>query len=160
MSSITLNGSRLMQRVGSRTDELGYLHWDASSETCVLWLKDNCGFLGLGGGHIRGGEFASMEDAKSKALSSPSAFIMHWMWLRTSVQDQVADELEKNWDEITSELEGDLKREVVRARVTDYLGRLPVEDLKKWGGKIRDGIIVTALVSLIGTLADCAPSLL
>ena len=98
MSSINMRGGLLTQRVGNRTDELGFLDWDANSGTCVLWLKDTCGVFGLGGGHIRGDEYASMEDGKANALSSPSAFIMHVMWLRNSVKDQIADALERNWE--------------------------------------------------------------
>ena len=119
MSSITWSGNQLIQRVGKSEGELGKVAWDGNSETAVLWLKDTGGVLGAQDAYIRADEFASMCDAKEKAASAPSAFIVHCLWMRNSVRDQVTDVLENKWEAISSELDGDAKRNAIRERVVE-----------------------------------------
>ena len=141
-----------MQRVGNREEELGNVAWDDNSGTVVLWLKDTCGVLGADQGYLRGDEFVSMTDAKAQAASAPSAFIMHMLWMRKSVTDQVTKELEENWETISSELGGDVKRNVVRDKVADYLRALPSKKLKEWSEAIAKGVIIVTLAELIKNL--------
>lgn len=152
MSSITWSGDRLIQRVGKNEEELGKVTWDGGSEMFVLWLKDTCGVLGVDGGYMRGDEFASMADAKEKAAFTVSASIMHWIWIRKSVKDQVSSELEVDWKTISSEIDGDVKRSAVRGMVAKYLDTLPVGDLRKWGKRIAEGTVVGLLIDLIKKL--------
>ena len=85
MSFVTWSENRLVQRVGNSEEELGEVAWDESSGTFVLWLRDTCGVLGAEGGYMRADEFASIADAREKAKSAPSVFIMHLIWMRKSV---------------------------------------------------------------------------
>ena len=152
LSSILWSDDRLIQRVGNREEELGKVAWDESAGMVVLWLKDTFGVLGPERTYIRGDEFSSMYEAREKAASSPSAFLMHCLWMRKSVKDQVADEVDKNWDGISSELDGDIRRKAVREKLAEYFDALPVEELRKWGRRIAEGLAVGVLVDVIRSL--------
>ena len=93
MSTMKWDGNRIMQQVGRGKEELGYIGFDENTKTWVLWLKDTCGVLGLNGGDIRGDEYASDEEAKDKAMGSPSAFIMHYIWIRRVAKRQVIESI-------------------------------------------------------------------
>ena len=154
MSSIHRSEKLLMQRIGNRTDELGYIDWDPNSESCVLWLKDTCGVLGLRGGYIRGESFESEQYAMDNAMSSPSASVMHFLWIRFAVKEEIDDAISENWDEISSELSGNIQRKFVRDKVAEYLNGVSVDELKKWGKKIRDGVVVSAIIELTKRILD------
>lgn len=47
----------------------------------MLWLKDTRDVFGIKSGYVRGDSFPTMEDAKQKAASSTSAFLLHFMWM-------------------------------------------------------------------------------
>ena len=58
MSGMHWRENRLIQRVGDKQGELGY----------VLWLKDHDGvFLNPAGSYVRGDEWATLHEAKEKA---------------------------------------------------------------------------------------------
>ena len=149
MSSINWNGNRVMQRVGNDAEELGYVDLDSNSGTYVLWLKDTCGVLDLSGGYIRGDEFESMSDAKNEAASSPSAFIMHYIWLRRATRNRAIEAVDEHWDEISSQLDGDETKATVSARICEFWNQLPSGEIEKWAGRI---VTVGGLVNLIKEL--------
>ena len=119
MSTIRWQGDRLFQKVGNNVAELGYVALDNDSRTYVLWLKDTCGLLGLS--YIRGDEFSSMGEAKAKAATSPSAFIMHFIWMRSFSKRQITEALEEHWEEISSKLEDGITKDKLR----DTVSKLP-----------------------------------
>ena len=149
MSLIIWSEDRLIQRVGNREEELGNVARDENTGIIVLWLKDTCGVLGPEGTYLRGDEFSSMDEAREKASSSPSAFLMHCLWMRKSVEDQVAEEVDKKWDSVSSELDGNIRRKPVREKLADYFDILPIEELKKWSRRIAEGVTIGVLVDLI-----------
>ena len=152
MSSITWDREQLVQRVGNDSEELGYVSLDSNSATYVLWLKDTVGVLDLNGGYIRGDEYASMADAKSNAAASPSAFIMHYIWMRRLTKRRVIEALDEHWDIISSELEGHAEKQILSDRISEYVDQLSGDEIKKWGKKISDGLIVSALIDLVKSL--------
>ena len=79
MSAVFWDKDRLIQRVGSNREELGYVRHDENSNQVVLWLKDTRG--GSNKGYIRGDSFPSMQDAKQNAAVSTSAQLFHYLWL-------------------------------------------------------------------------------
>lgn len=149
LSSIVWSEGRLIQRVGNREEELGNVARDENAGVVVLWLKDTLGVLGPDGTYVRGDEFSSMDEALEKAASSPSAFLMHCLWMRKSVKDQVTEEVDKKWDGVSSELDGNIRRKAVREKLAEYFDALPIEELKKWGRRIAEGLTVAGLVDLI-----------
>ena len=149
MSSITWNDNRLMQSVGTNNEQLGHISLDENSGTYVVWLKDTCGVLGLNGGDIRGDEFGSMEEAKSDAASSPSVFIMHYIWMRAILEQQLTQALEENWDEIAPELEEDVEQQTVRARLIEFLDQAAVPVLTEMSKKIAENVIAKTLVEIV-----------
>ena len=86
MSAVFWDKDSLIQRVGSNTEELGYVRHEENSNQYVLWLKDTRGVFGSDKGYIRGDTFPSLEDAKQHAASSTSAWLFHYMWL-TGLRD-------------------------------------------------------------------------
>jgi len=100
MSSIIWHGQNLIQRAGGNTEELGYVKFDPSSNSYVLWLRDLRGVFGPNNAYIRCEEFSSMEEAKQKAASSTSAFLFHWMWL-VYLRDQDLEDKAKIDQEIS-----------------------------------------------------------
>ena len=148
MSSITWKGSHLSQHVGKFDEELGHIAFDPNSKTYVLWLKDTCGILGLNGGYIRGDEFPSGASAKEKAVSSASAFILHHIWMRNVVKQETIQALDDHWDDISSELPNDANKDDLRDRVGRYIEQLPIAKIKIWAEKIRDSVIVSAILEL------------
>lgn len=154
MSSITWSGDRLVQRVGQSKCELGMVAQEDGSDSAVLWLKDTCGLLGLNGGYFRADEYASMRDAKANAACSPSAFIMHWIWMRSSVVDQVTNELEENWEIIASKSGANAEKKSVCNQVAEYFRKLPLEEIREWGTQIAKGTVVAALVDLVKTFFE------
>ena len=149
MSSVTWNGDKIMQHAGTDDAELGYISLDKPSGTYVLWLKDTCGVLDLNGGYIRGDEFASMAEAKEKGASSGSAFIMHYIWIRRVTKRRALEALDEHWDKISSEFDSDTKKETLRGRLAEYLDKLPINEIQKWGKRIGEGLGVSFLVDLI-----------
>ena len=149
MSSITWSGNRLIQRVGESECELGKITPEDGSETVVLWLKDTCGLLDLNGGYIRAEEYASIAQAKENAAGTSSAFIMHWLWMRNSVKNQIADELERNWDAIAPELNDNSKRKEARKRIAEYLDAMPLSQIQNWSRRISEGTATSVLVDLL-----------
>ena len=83
MSSIVWRGNRLMQRVGNEESELGYVQFEEHTRRCVLWLKDHVGAFLSKGSYVRADTWSSMDEAKVKAASSPSAFLAHLMWMKS-----------------------------------------------------------------------------
>jgi hypothetical protein len=82
LSSITWdNADRLIQRMGDQTAELGYVAHERDTHRYVLWLKDVSGNVVGRGYYVRGEVFESRDDALLRAASSPSAFIMHLVWM-------------------------------------------------------------------------------
>ena len=149
MSSITWKGNRLIQHVGKYDEELGYVKCDENSEKCFLWLKDTCGVLGLNGGHIRGDEFPSMAAAKQKAAVSPSAFILHYLWMRNAVKRETMRALDDHWDEISPNLPRDASKDDLRDRIGKYIEELPIEKIKDWVEKIGEGVIASAIIKYL-----------
>lgn len=148
MSSITWKGNYLFQHMGKHDEELGYVKCDENSRKCFLWLKDTCGVMGSNGGHIRGDEFPSMAAAKQKAASSPSAFILHYIWMRNVVKRETIRALDDHWDEILPNLPHDTSKDDLRHKILRHIEQLPIEKIKAWAGKIRDNVIVSAIVEL------------
>ncbi len=148
MSSITWKGNYLFQHLGKHDEELGYVKCDENSEKCFLWLKDTCGVLGSNGGHIRGDEFPSMSAAKQKAASSPSAFILHYIWMRNVVKRETIRALDDHWDEISPNLPHGASKNDLRDRIDKDLEQSPIEKIRVWGGKIKDGVVVGAIIEL------------
>ena len=74
--------------------------------------------LGLNGEHIRGDEFPSMAVAKQKAASSPSAFILHYIWMRNVAKRETIRAL----DDLSCSSSGSIFRvrvyEIVRCFIT------------------------------------------
>lgn len=153
MSSITWKEeNRLFQHVGTHEEELGYVALDQNSKTYVLWLKDTCGVLGLNGGYIRGDEFPSMSVAKQKAASSPSAFILHYIWMRNVVKRETIRALDDHWDEISPNLPHDTSKDDLREKISRYIKQLPIEKIKDLAGKIGEGVIVSTIIELVKRL--------
>ena len=148
MSSITWEGNRLIQHVGKYDEELGCVECDENSEKCFLWLKDTCGVLGSNSGYIRGDEFPSMAVAKEKAASSPSAFILHYIWMRNVVKRETLRAFDDHWDEISPNLCHDTSKEDLRHKILRHLEQLPIEKIKEWAGKIRDNVIVSTIMEV------------
>ena len=148
MSSITWKRNHLIQHAGEHDEELGYVKCDENSEKCFLWLKDTCGVLGSNGGHIRGDEFSSMSAAKQKAASSPSAFILHYIWMRNVVKRETIRALDDHWDEISPNLPHGASKDDLRDRIDKDLEKSPIEKIRVWGEKIKDGVVVGAIIEL------------
>ena len=148
MSSITWKGNRLYQHVGKYDEELGYVQCDENLGKCFLWLKDTCGVRGLNGGYIRGDEFPSMVAAKQKAAASPSAFILHYLWMRNVVKRETLRALDDHWDEISPDLPHGASKDNLRDRIVRHIEQLPIEEIKDWAGKIRDNVIVSTLMEV------------
>ena len=152
MSTMNWQGNRIMQKVGSSREQLGSIRLEKDAKTWVLWLKDTCGVLGLSGGEIRGDEYPSEEQAKAKALDSPSAFIMHYIWIRSVTKRQVIEALEEHWDEISSELDGSSKETVLDETPTRW-DKLSTLEMNKWAERLAKPLTVAnALVDLIRKL--------
>ena len=152
MSAITWQENRLIQHVGTHDEELGYVDFDENSGTYVLWLKDTCGVLDLNGGYIRGDEFPSMTAAKQKAASSPSASILHYIWMRNVVKRETIQALDDHWDEISPNLSQDTSKEDLRDRIGRYVKQLPIEKIKVLAGKIGERTIVGAIMEVVKRL--------
>lgn len=152
MSSITRQGNRLIQRAGNDVEELGYIGFDQN--TNVLWLKDTCGVLNLNGGYIRGDEFTSMEEAKKNAASSPSAFIMHYIWMRRSIKAKALATVNDNWEEISISIAQKIQvnKEAMTDKISEYFDKIPIEKIKEWSKKISENLLVSMLIELIKTL--------
>ena len=152
MSSITRQGNRLIQRAGNDVEELGYIGFDQN--TNVLWLKDTCGVLNLNGGYIRGDEFTSMEEAKKNAASSPSAFIMHYIWMRRSIKAKALVTVNDNWEEISISIAQKIQvnKEAMTDKISEYFDKIPIEKIKEWSKKISENLLVSMLIELIKTL--------
>lgn len=150
MSTITWKEkNRLFQRVGTHEEELGYVALDQNSGTYVLWLKDTCGVLGLNGGYMRGDEFPSMAAAKQKAASSPSAWILHYIWVRNVVKQEALRALDNHWEEISPNLPHDTSKDDLREKILRYLEQLPIDEIKAWAEKIKDVYkIVSTIIEL------------
>lgn len=149
MSSITWKGNHLIQHAGEHDEELGYVKCGENSEKCFLWLKDTCGVLGSNGGHIRGDEFPSMAAAKQKAASSPSAFILHYIWMRNVVKRETIRALDDHWDEISPNLSHDTSKDDLRHKILRYLEQLPIEKIKVLARKIGEGVIVRTIIKYL-----------
>ena len=68
MSGMSWRENRLIQSVGDKQGELGYVERDGSTGGYVLWLKDHDGvFLNPAGSYVRGDEWATLHEAKEKA---------------------------------------------------------------------------------------------
>ena len=151
MSSMTWRDDRtIIQRAGNEAEELGYVELENDTGFYVLWLKDTCGVLDLSGGHIRGDTFSSMEDARQRATLAPSAFIMHYMWLRNSVSSQFMGALDNDWERIAPELGADVEKESLRSRIAEHINQLPVGTLKEWSQKIAEGLIIALISKFLG----------
>ena len=84
MSSKHLLGNRVIQKVGGKEAELGYIGKDKSTGSYVLWLKDHDGvFMGNRGSYVRGDEWPTLAEAKEKVLTSTSANLAHWSWMQS-----------------------------------------------------------------------------
>ena len=150
MSSITRQGNKLIQRAGGKDAELGHIELDNNSHTYVLWLKDTCGVLGSNGSYIRGDEFSSIDEARNQVLSSPSAFIMHSIWMRNSVKKQALEAVEANWDEISSELrDHSIAKDDLRERLSSYLERQPIATVTQWSKRIMENLIIKTIIEFI-----------
>lgn len=148
MSSIVFSGDRYLQRVGNREAELGRIEWEESSKKWVLWLKDTPRMLSDGSGYIRGDEYDTRTEVLEKALPSPSVSIMHLLWLRNVIKEDVADELENNREQIVSELGNKAKWKKIRKRIAEHFDALPKDELKQWGKKIGEAALVGELIKL------------
>ena len=85
MSGMHWRENRLIQRVGDKQGELGYVARDGSTGGYVLWLKDHDGvFLNPAGSYVRGDEWATLHEAKEKAPRSASAMLAHLMWMKSA----------------------------------------------------------------------------
>ena len=144
MSSITWKENRLFQHVGNHHEELGYVKYDENSKNYVLWLNDTCGVLGLNGGPIRGDEFPSMEAAKQKAASSPSAFILHYLWMRKGIKQELIRAEDDHWEEISPHLPHDASKDDWRNKFFRF-----IEEIKASGEKNKKIEIVKVLIDLI-----------
>ena len=152
MSSITWQEHRLFQKVKNHREELGYIEYDENSKNYVLWLNDTCGLLGLNGGHIRGDEFPSMEAAKQKAASSPSAYIFHHLWMKVVKQKDIraADD---HWEEISPHLPHDASKDDSLNRFSRLLEQLPIEKIEAIAEKIiKVGRVIMKLIKFFLSL--------
>lgn len=154
MSSITRQGDRLIQKAGNDVEELGHVDFDQKTNTYVLWLKDTCGVLGPNDGYIRGDEFASKEVAKNKTLSSPSALIMHHIWMRRSTKSQAMRALNDNWEDIFTSIKQKthVNKEVVIDKISKYFDKIPIDKIKEWSNGILNKLIMSKLNNLIERL--------
>lgn len=147
MSSIVWEGNKLIQRVGSDSDELGFVGVDESSGKYVLWLNDTIGVYARKPGepvYIRGEEFRSLEDARENALNSPAATIMHMLWLRNGIRQAVREALEENWDRISPELGNNASKDTLLDAADVTIQQAPKTLLKR----------VAGLVESIGNMAQ------
>ena len=140
MSTMTWDGNRIMQQVGRNKEELGDIRFDENTKTWVLWLKDAFGVLGLNGGDIRGDEYESDEEAKDKAMVSPAAFIMHYIWIRRVTKRQIIEALDEHWDEISSKLDSDTDKETLLNRVAAWWDKLSTFKMDEWVKKIGNSL--------------------
>ena len=87
MSSIRRDGKRLTQRHNGREAELGYIDYDKSVGRYVLWLKDSRDLFDIGRGYVRGDEYPTLGVAKAQTVMSPSANLMHLLWITGLAQE-------------------------------------------------------------------------
>ena len=87
MSSVHLKGNRLTQRLRGQESELGYIAFEESSGTYVVWLKDQDGVVLGSGVYVRGDEYPSLELATDQALHAPCTQVFHLMWLRSIAKE-------------------------------------------------------------------------
>ncbi len=87
MSSIRRDGKRLTQRHNGTEAELGYIDYDSSVGRYVLWLKDSRDLFDIGRGYVRGDEYPTLGVAKAQAVMSPSANLMHLLWITGLAQE-------------------------------------------------------------------------
>ena len=81
MSSVLWDGDNLIQKVGKAVEELGHVKVEPNSDKAILWLRDTRDVFGVGGGYVRGDEFATITDAKRTAAGCVSAQLLHHLWL-------------------------------------------------------------------------------
>lgn len=85
MSGMHWRANHLVQTIGDKQGELGYLELDENSGTYVLWVKDHDGvFLNPAGLYVRGDEWTTLREAKEKAPLSASARLAQLMWKKLS----------------------------------------------------------------------------
>lgn len=136
MSFIERHENKFIQRVGKREEELGKIEFDPASKTYVLWLKDTCGVLGLNSGYIRGEEYASLDEARKSAASSPASFILHWIWMRNAIAEQASAVVEDHWDEISPQVNGGISKESFHERVLQKIRNMSEGMLKIFGNEV------------------------
>lgn len=94
MSSILWRGNNLFQRVRGEEAHLGHVAFDDNSQTYVLWLKDPGDIVGMP--FVRGDAFSTMEEAKARAATCPTAFLMHLIWMHQLRRDDAEEESESS----------------------------------------------------------------
>lgn len=90
MSSILREGKKLTQRHNGMEAELGYIDYDKTVSRYVLWLKDSRDLFNIGRGYVRGDEYPTLGIAKAQAVMSPSANLMHLLWIKGLAQEAQA----------------------------------------------------------------------
>lgn len=90
MSSILWRGNNLFQRLRGEEAHLGHVAFDDNSQTYVLWLKDPGDIVGIP--FVRGDAFSTMEEAKARAATCPTAFLMHLIWMHQLRRDDDREE--------------------------------------------------------------------
>ena len=81
MSSIRLEGEKLLQRHRDSVAELGHIEYDKRTHKFVVWLRDSHDAFRMNRGYVRGDEYDSMTEAKAQAAASTAARLMHLLWL-------------------------------------------------------------------------------
>lgn len=145
MSGMCWRENRLIQRVGDKQGELGYVGRDGSTGGYVLWLKDHDGvFLNPAGSYVRGDEWPTLHEAKEKAPQSASAMLAHLMWMKSAPhrygflamqfdKDEIENLSSKHikpviWRELGYEVQ-DL-RNVAQAGIIDEIMRTTIKNSK------------------------------
>ena len=85
----------------------------------VLWLKDTSNVY-QNGTYLRGDEFATIKDAQESAASSPSAGIMHHIWMRQTAIEVTYRVMHQHWDGVSSRL----PRHNPESAIKKYVGLL------------------------------------
>ena len=154
MSSLRWSGNNtLVQRVKGHEEELGHIERDQSSGKCVLWLKDSFGVASTAGSNIRAEEYPSLEVAKDRALTAPSVFIWHVIWMRNVLKREAEKELEVYWEQLSAG--GTVaSKQGSKDCLRGYLDRLPIDEAMSLFKKIGSEVFKQSIIEIIKKLFD------
>ena len=149
MSGVRWSGNRLIQRVRSREEELGYIGLEPDSGKYVLWLKDTFGVATTAGGHIRGEEYPSMDVARARVLDAQLVFIWHLIWMRGVVKREAELELDERWEEMSADARTVPNREGLKDRLRAHLDRLPGDKIQELFKKLGTVALTQAVSEIV-----------